>query len=337
MTYNLDYLARGCILSQHTAGSIRFCLKVQNWRRDNGIKVQIPWMKWILSVVSRRDGITKSGIPGSSYSRLAGIGNFVVCAALIMVITSGGLHAATPVASRPAATAKDKTAPAATNMRITSILKALQSRGQSLHNFQAHLVVLVHHLRTDEKDMNIGHIWYRHHKGKTEFDIRFNTLVVDGAIAKRHADHDLVFDGHWLIDRNGSAKIFRKIEIAPPGHKFNPLRLGQGPIPIPIGQQPLEVKKEFHIYLPTNKTMPPDTVALRLTPRDKKAFSFVAVKFWIDTKTWLPMKIVRIAPDGTPTTAILSKVVINHPWHHHFHLSPPGSGWTVEIRPYHKK
>ena len=218
--------------------------------------------------------------------------------------------------------------------RILKILKALRQRGKTLHNFQAHLVVRVHHLRTDEKDMNIGHIWYQQSNGTTRFDIRFNMLVVDGAIAKRHADHDIVFDGRWLIDRNGSARIFRKIEIAPPGKKFNPLRLGQGPIPIPIGQKPADVEREFHVQLLKNKKMPPHTVGLKLIPRDKSAFTFVDVDFWINTHVWLPVKIIRTAPDGTPTTAILSKIVLNKPMRHDFHLSPPGSGWTVVVKHY---
>ena len=219
--------------------------------------------------------------------------------------------------------------------RILTILKALRQRGKTLRNFQAHLVVRVHHLRTDEKDMNIGHIWYQQSNGTTRFDIRFNMLVVDGAIAKRHADHDIVFDGRWLIDRNGSAKIFRKIEIAPPGRKFNPLRLGQGPIPIPIGQKPSDVEKEFHVELLKNKKMPPHTIGLKLIPRDKSAFTFVDVDFWINTHVWLPVKIIRTAPDGTPTTAILSKIVLNKSMRHDFHLSPPGSGWTVVVKHYH--
>ena len=218
--------------------------------------------------------------------------------------------------------------------KIHMILKELQQRGTTLHNFQAHLVVQVHHLRTDEKDMNIGDIWYQQSKGKTRFDIRFDMLVVDGAIAKRHADHDIVFDGHWLIDRNGSAKIFRKIEIAPPGKQFNPLRLGQGPIPIPIGQKPSDVEKEFHIQLLKSKKMPPHTVGLKLIPRDKSAFTFVEVDFWINTRIWLPVEIIRTDPDGTPTTATLSKIVVNRTMRHDFHLSPPGSGWTVVVKHY---
>jgi hypothetical protein len=247
------------------------------------------------------------------------------------------LQAASGNKPAPMAAAGNKTAPVpeAHRTEIRTILQALEKRGHTLHNFQAHLIVQVHHLRTDERDMNIGHIWYQQAEGKTQFDIRFNMLVVDGAIAKRHADHDIVFDGHWLIDRNASARIFRKIEIAPPGHKYNPLRLGQGPIPIPIGQKPATVKKEFHITLLPGKKLPPHTVCLHLVPRDKSAFTFVEVDFWIDTRIWLPVKIIRMDPDGTPTTAILSKIMINKPMRHDFHLEAPGSGWTVQIKHFH--
>lgn len=272
--------------------------------------------------------------------RFPGLANtFEAAAAFILILICNSVSAATHSKSIPLPrTASEATTTAADKLRIIAILKGLQSRGKTLHNFQAHLVVKVHHLRTDEKDMSIGHIWYQQQHGKTEFDIRFNILVVDGAIAKRHADHDIVFDGHWLIDRNGSAKIFRKIEIAPPGRKFNPLRLGQGPIPIPIGQKPSDVEKEFHINLLRDKAMPPHTVGLQLIPRDLSAFTFTEVDFWINTQSWLPIKIIRTDPDGTPTTATFSKMVINNKaMRHNFHLSPPGSGWTVQIRPFHAR
>ncbi len=257
---------------------------------------------------------------------------FWIMPIVMMALMVHCLQAAPQAMPAPATSNKTTFTPKAHPAKIMAILRALQKRGTTLHNFQAHLVVRVHHLRTDEKDMNIGHIWYQRANDKTQFDIRFNMLVVDGAIAKRHADHDIVFDGHWLIDRNGSARIFRKIEIAPPGHQFNPLRLGQGPIPIPIGQNPAEVEKEFHITLPAYKKMPPHTVGLRLIPRDKSAFTFVEVDFWIDTRTWLPVKIIRVDPDGTPTTAIFSKMAINKAMHHDFHIALPGAGWTVQIK-----
>ncbi len=261
--------------------------------------------------------------------------NMLVTAVVLLAVAGRGVQGAARRQSVDMAARVGNPNVKPQDAKILMILKALQRRGKTLRNFQAHLVVQVHHLRTDEKDMNIGHIWYQQKNATTRFDIRFNMLVVDGAIAKRHADHDIVFDGRWLIDRNGSAKIFRKIEIAPPGRKFNPLRLGQGPIPIPIGQKPSDVEREFHVQLLKNKKMPPHTVGLKLIPRDKSAFTFVEVDFWINTHVWLPVKIIRTDPDGTPTTAILSKIVLNKSMRHDFHLSPPGQGWTVVVKHYH--
>ena len=224
---------------------------------------------------------------------------------------------------------------------VSAALQMLQARGKTLHNFSADLKVTVHHLRTDEKDMNIGKIWYLRQGRATKFDIRFNMLVVDGAIARRHADHDIIFDGRWLIDRNGSAKIYRKIQLVGAKKDFNPLRLGRGPIPIPIGQRPAMVLREFHVRIIPNQTPakgPAPKVCfihLRLVPRDKRAFAFIELNFWINPVLALPVKIERIDQDGTPTVAVLSKIKINQRMRHNFHVAAParGSGWTVDIEP----
>ena len=220
------------------------------------------------------------------------------------------------------------------NASVKIWLQRLDQRGKTLKNFSADIRMCIHHLRTDEKDINIGKIWYQRSKGRTRFDIRFNILVVDGAIARRHADHDIVFDGRWLIDRDGAAKIFRKTRIAPPGKRFNPLKLGQGPIPIPIGQNPKVVEKEFFVSLikPTKKEG--NLIHLRLVPRDRHAFTFRRLELWIDPELDLPVRILRIDPDSTPTLAVLTHVKINTPFHHNFHLSPPpaNAGWTIDIQ-----
>ena len=246
----------------------------------------------------------------------------VVCWALT------ALAAPAPVKQLPAA-------PAPVNPTIMHILQMLYHRGKTLKNFRAAVRVTVHHLRSGETDINIGRIWYEHsRKGHTRFDIHFSILAVDGAIARHHADHDIIFNGRWLIDRNGSAKIYRKIEIAPPGRHFNPLKLGEGPIPIPVGQRPLTVLREFHVNMPAKKTLPAHCVAIKLTPRNPKAFTFDSLTFIINTRLKLPVSIRRVDPDGTPTTAVFSKIIINKPMHHSFHISPPpvDEGWTVTIK-----
>ncbi len=213
-------------------------------------------------------------------------------------------------------------------------LRSLDERGQTLHNFSADIRMSVHHLRTDEKDINIGRIWYQTLKGRTRFDIRFNVLVVDGAIARRHANHDIVFDGRWLIDRDGAAKIYRKVQVAPPGLHYDPLKLGQGPIPIPIGQSPAAVEKNFTVSLVPAVKADAGLIHLKLVPIDAKAFTFKRLELWIDPKLDLPVRILRIDPDSTPTLAVLTKVNVNGAMHHDFHVRPPpaNAGWTIDIQ-----
>lgn len=236
------------------------------------------------------------------------------------------------IQAAPAAATPPVAAPA--SVAVYKWLKQLDERGKTLHSFSADIRMSVHHLRTDEKDINIGKIWYQTIKGRTRFDIRFNILVVDGAIARRHANHDIVFDGRWLIDRDGAAKIYRKVQVAPPGAHYDPLKLGQGPIPIPIGQSPALVEKNFIVSLiPAVKT-DAGLIHLKLVPKDAKAFTFKRLEFWIDPKLDLPVRILRIDPDSTPTLAVLTKVNVNGVMHHDFHVLPPptSAGWTIDIQ-----
>lgn len=253
-----------------------------------------------------------------------------------MVAASAGLalgSTQTVVASKAAAAAGAPASKPASHAELLKVLNALEARGTTLKDFSAQLRVRVHHLRTDETDINIGKIWYQRQGVTSRFDIHFDILAVDGAIARKHADHDLVFDGRWFIDRDGTAKIFRKTEVAPPGSVVNPLKLGQGPLPIPIGQDPREVLKDFHVQLRLNAN---GIEHLILKPRDKKAFDFDKLQFWIDPKLGIPVKIRRTDPDGTPTTATFTNIKINTGKTHdfHVHVPAPGSGWTVIVQPW---
>ncbi len=262
------------------------------------------------------------------------VGGFIT-AMLLAGLMTGAAIAPVAAATADRAAIKHQTAvTASTGKTVEKWLCRLDERGKTLRSFTANIRMTVHHLRTDEKDINIGRIWYQTTKTGARFDIHFNMLVVDGAIARRHADHDIVFDGRWLIDRDGAAKIYRKIELAPPGRKYDPLKLGQGPIPIPIGQNPAEVEKHFVVTSATPGKGNTGLIHLILVPRDPKAFTFRRIELWIDPKLDLPVRILRIDPDSTPTLAVLTKVSVNRPMKHNFHVSPPpaDAGWTVDIR-----
>ncbi|HMD54448.1 MAG TPA: hypothetical protein VKJ65_07870, partial [Phycisphaerae bacterium] len=249
---------------------------------------------------------------------------------LAAVLGNAALNAQSPSTQPDMPPVIDQT----TSPQIMQCLQMLQQRGSTLQNFSADLQVTTDHARTQEEDIDIGAIHYQQSAGSTQFDIHFDELVVDGAIASTNADHDILFDGQWLIDRDGSAKVYRKTQIAPPGGKFDPLKLGEGPIPIPIGQDPQEVLREFDVtLLPVDKSHA-GLEGVRLVPRDPAAFTFTQMDFWIDPKTQLPLQIIRTDPDGDVTTAALKNFQINKSMNFVFQVQPPdeNSGWTVEVQ-----
>lgn len=60
-----------------------------------------------------------------------------------------------------------------------------------------------------------------------------------------------VFDGRWLIEQDHTDKRFRKVEITPAQSSeragFDPMKLGEGPFVIPIGQEKSEILARFEI------------------------------------------------------------------------------------------
>ncbi len=195
---------------------------------------------------------------------------------------------------------------------VWKTLGMLQRRGKTLHNFSADLLLTTSHPRTGETDENTGRVWYMKRGKIIRFAIHFDKLIVDGSVAQAHARHDIVFDGRWLVDRDARAKIFRKTELVPPGKVYNPLKLGQGPVPVPIGQNRNKVLHDFQVTvaaLPKGKRgrgalagpnlAPSHTVCLRLVPKIRNVYRFKRLDVFINTKLQLPVEVVRTGVDGS--------------------------------------
>jgi len=82
---------------------------------------------------------------------------------------------------------------------------------------------------------------------KRKFALRFRTLLVGDVL--REEEQTFVFDGEWLIEKNAEQKKVARWQIAPPGKDFEPLRIGSGPVPIPIGQKREDILKRYEATL----------------------------------------------------------------------------------------
>jgi len=80
-----------------------------------------------------------------------------------------------------------------------------------------------------------------------KFAIAFDRLRVGSRLEKEEKHY--VFDGRWLVERLPGQKQFIKTEIVREGDSFDPLRIGEGPMPILIGQRKDETLARFDAEL----------------------------------------------------------------------------------------
>lgn len=139
--------------------------------------------------------------------------------------------------------------------------------------------------------------------GRRRFAALFD-LYVSGRIGsdrttgERKLQH-LIFDGRWFVEVDHDRKQFIKREIVPPGETFDPLKLGEGPLPIPIGQPVDEVLRRFEVglvELPTEGTLRTleRVDGLRLTPRagTEMAQEYAHIDLFFDRQTLLPVGVI---------------------------------------------
>lgn len=79
------------------------------------------------------------------------------------------------------------------------------------------------------------------------FAVKFITLVIDGKVTEE--SQTFVFDGEWFIEKNEATKRFIKRQVARPGQLIDPLRLGEGPFPIPVGQKKEDILARYDAVL----------------------------------------------------------------------------------------
>ncbi|MEM1424806.1 MAG: hypothetical protein AAGH64_12500, partial [Planctomycetota bacterium] len=79
------------------------------------------------------------------------------------------------------------------------------------------------------------------------FSVDFATLIVGDEV--REDRQSWTFRDRWLVERRFEDKVYVMRELAPPGKTLDPLRLGQGPMPLPIGQKKADILARYTVEL----------------------------------------------------------------------------------------
>ncbi|MHC4716839.1 MAG: LolA family protein [Planctomycetota bacterium] len=226
------------------------------------------------------------------------------------------------------------------------LLNRLERSHADLRDFQADLFYLKWDNVLKQDEIRIGEVLYQvKADGSKRFAILFERLLKRNR-AREHRKH-YVFDGSWLVEIDHEAKIFIKRQIVPPDQQFDPLKLGEGPFPLPVGQPADEVRARFKVRRllePKDETLAErlggravDGLLLVPKPGTALAEDVKQMEVFYDRQSLLPVGVCVTEVNGDRKTVVLTnlkrnagvdenKLSIEEP--------DPLDGWRIDIQPW---
>jgi outer membrane lipoprotein-sorting protein len=226
------------------------------------------------------------------------------------------------------------------------LLERLERSHADLRDFQADIVYHKWDNVLKRPEIRTGEVIYQVKPGGTKrFAILLENLIV-GNRSRKHRKH-YVFDGSWLVEIDRESKIFIKRQVVPPDEQFDPLKLGEGPFPLPVGQPAEEVRARFNVrrlHEPQDETLAErlagrDVDGLLLVPKPDtpQAKEFERAEIFYDRESLLPVGVSVTEANGDRKTVILtnlkrdagvdeSKLSIEEP--------DALDGWRIDVEPF---
>jgi hypothetical protein len=180
-------------------------------------------------------------------------------------------------------------------------------------------------------------------KPRRMFQVDFVSTTVDGV---RKADQrTFIFDGQWFVERQPDVKQIHKRQIVPPGQTIDPLAIGEGPFPVPIGQKRERILQRFTADLLAETDFPDaklaadavkDTWQLKLVPRPgtDEAQKYREVRIFYRKSDLLPRFARTVDRDDAVNIIALMNIKLNAPVSAgSFDVTIP-QGWDAQIDEY---
>lgn len=247
------------------------------------------------------------------------------------------------------------------------LLTRLETADRGLTSMQAEILLHRSFALEGDEQTRYGMLYFSQESADDEasprrrFSIRFDGRLVGQRYEEK--EQRFIFDGEWLVEINPDQKRFSKRQLAAPGEPFDPLRVGEGPLPIPIGQKKDDILARFDAVLvdATDGIESPDprqsdqwrkfvegSCQLKLTPLGESGEDdFTEIRLWYkadsrhtgdDPARLLPRMARTINHAGDVTTVQLVGVEVNFPiGDEYFSTVSPAErgerGWDITVTP----
>ena len=238
----------------------------------------------------------------------------IVCLLLLPLFQGETVHRDDAVDPPSGAVAADET--------VTRILDDVDTQSANLRDFSAGIRLDSLDGLSEETEQRFGRVFYTNDQAdppnRRAAVVLERSMDVDGRVRER-LEHYVYADG-VLSDYDHEARKLTRRQLVQDGEQRDPLRLGEGPIPIPIGQRKADILKSFTVAVapspPSGLVKDPSEVeGLHLVPRpgtllaEKDKITFIDL--WIDRTTKIPVAVSMQEADGDRISARFFKSKVN--------------------------
>ncbi len=249
--------------------------------------------------------------------------------------------------------AKDKAAPEAA-LTADELLDRLETSDSKLSTIQADVVYDKVMVIAGDRQIRAGKLYFENKADATtgekhrRFAIYFDTLQLGEKVETKQQQY--IFDGEWLIEKLVADKQLIKRQVVKPGEKFDPLKIGEGPMPIPIGQKKQDIISRYDVTLVAAsdgledeglKTFVEGALQLKLIPKVGADRDFKEIRLWyrveptLDGKPLLPRMARTIDSADDVSLVQLIQLRINQKLDEtQFDSTSPDPTWTVVVHPF---
>jgi outer membrane lipoprotein-sorting protein len=229
--------------------------------------------------------------------------------------------------------------PIAPDATSDQVLESLKTRGDTMKGFSANVKLTNFDNATADSHSDSGKFLFQK-VGDDDARIRINFSQRTEGSKLFPEQHEYAVSNGWVLERDYQKRVETDRQVAKSGEKLNLLKLGQGPFPLPVGQDPADVKKQFDVTLiAPAKDDPAATVHLLLKPKGltDMARKFAQIDVWVDRQNGMPDRIVTL--DNTRenmATADLTDIRLDVNLTDADFALPqiPRSDWDVTSEPY---
>ncbi|MBM4005989.1 MAG: hypothetical protein FJ292_00235 [Planctomycetes bacterium] len=229
---------------------------------------------------------------------------------------AGCAAAQQPVASPVSATAASEGTPAFAS--ADALLEALERSTDDLRDVRADVVYDRLDAVTEDRERRMGRlVLAQSPDGTRRFGIIFDRCIDSAGHASPQVQR-FAFGEGWLVEFDDARKQCIARQLAPEGSRLDPLKLGEGPLPLPVGQRAEEVRRRFTVSLAPAPEAPllkslAGVQGVVLVPKRGSGVDedFEEVRVWYDTRTFVPVGVVARLKGGDVKTVLLRNVARN--------------------------